>query len=224
MQKSFLGLYKNEQVVLLKNFCEIGEILVHFNDIGESTLDYAKESHPYSYDYIENFLLKNKKLLNVPYTLEHFWDMYIVDALNGNFDRHGGNWGFIKKNNIYRLAPVYDNGSCMFPRLNSDEKLSIVLNSQEEINKRIYQFPTSQIQLNRKKSSYYDVISSLQFKYCNEALKRIVPKINLMSIDNIIDGIDSISEIRKEFYKVMYRQRYEKILKDSYNKLVQLKG
>ena len=27
--------------------------------------------------------------------------MYIIDALIGNFDRHGNNWGFIKSNNKY---------------------------------------------------------------------------------------------------------------------------
>ena len=26
---------------------------------------------------------------------ERFWDMFIVDALIGNWDRHNGNWGFL---------------------------------------------------------------------------------------------------------------------------------
>ncbi len=26
---------------------------------------------------------------------EWFWDMFIVDALIGNWDRHNGNWGFL---------------------------------------------------------------------------------------------------------------------------------
>lgn len=25
----------------------------------------------------------------------HFWNMFIVDSLIGNWDRHNGNWGFL---------------------------------------------------------------------------------------------------------------------------------
>ena len=50
---------------------------------------------------------------------------------------------FSKKNGKYRMAPVYDNGSSLFPKLNTDEKIRAVLDSKEEIEKRIFQFPTS---------------------------------------------------------------------------------
>ena len=40
-----------------------------------------------------------------------------MDALLGNFDRHGANWGFIKEDNKYTIAPIFDNGSCLFPNL-----------------------------------------------------------------------------------------------------------
>lgn len=33
--------------------------------------------------------------------------MYLIDALIGNFNRHGANLGFIE-NNRHRLAPIYD--------------------------------------------------------------------------------------------------------------------
>mgnify|MGYP000725991490 CR=1 FL=1 len=56
--------------------------------------------------------------------------MYLIDAWIGNFDRHGSNWGFLKKNNRYRMAPVYDNGSSLFPRLNTDEKLLKIMESK----------------------------------------------------------------------------------------------
>lgn len=219
VQETFLGTYKGSNVVLLRNFCKEDEKLVHFNDVGESTLEQDKEFYQYSYEAIQQMLMDNSKLTNVRETIERFWDMFIVDALNGNFDRHGGNWGFLKKDNQYKLAPVYDNGSSMYPRLNSDNQLLSVMSSQNEINKRIYQFPTSQIQMNSKKSSYYEVISSLQYKECNQALVRIVEKLNLTKVFYMIDEIECISDIRKKFYKTMYQNRYEKILLESYNKL-----
>ncbi len=218
-QDTELGLYNGENIVLLRNFCQVGETLVPFNGVGESSLEEDKETYQYSYEDIQKMLEDNTKSTNVKETVERFWDTFIVDALNGNFDRHGGNWGFIKKNDSYKIAPVYDNGSSMYPKLNSDERIREILGSREEIDKRIYQFPTSHIKLNGRKSSYYEVISSLEFEECNKALKRIVPLINFEKIDKLIDGIENISEIRKDFYKTMYRERYEKILKVAFEKL-----
>ena len=219
VQETFLGTYNGEKVVLLKNFCKEGEKLVHFNDVGESTLEQDKEFYQYSYDAIQQMLLDNSKLTNISETVEWFWDLFIIDALNGNFDRHGGNWGFLKKDNQYTLAPVYDNGSSMYPRLNTDEQLLKVLNSENERNKRIYQFPTSQIKLDEKKSSYYEVINSLQFEECNRALVRVVHKMNMHKIFMMIDEIEDISDVRKNFYKTMYQERYDKILLEAYRKL-----
>ena len=219
VQETFLGTYDGKNVVVMKNFLEPEDVLVAFNGVGESSLERDKELYQYTYEDITSMLTENMKSTNVAETIERFWDMFIVDALIGNFDRHGGNWGFIKRDNKYRIAPVYDNGSSLYPKLNTDEKITEVLASQEEIDKRIYQFPNSHIKVKNKKSSYFEVISSLQFEACNDALKRIVPRIDLERINRIIDEIEEISELRKQFYKTMLQQRYEKILMYSYRML-----
>ncbi len=220
VQETFLGTYQGKNVVLMKHFCLPGERLVPFNDVGESTLEQDKELYQYSYEAIEQMLRDNTKNTDVTETVHRFWDMFIVDALNGNFDRHGGNWGFIRKRDCYRIAPVYDNGSCMYPKLNTDTALLRVLESPEEIQRRIYTFPTSHIKIDGKKSSYYDIIYSLRFKECNDALTRIVPRINLNKINILIDSIEGISDTRRRFYKTMYEQRYTQILLASYEKLM----
>ena len=219
VQHTELGVYHGANVVVVKNFCQGDEILVHFNDVGESSLEEDKEMYQYSYEDIQQMLNDNVKLTDVKESIERFWDMFIVDALNGNFDRHGGNWGFIKKENKYKIAPVFDNGSSMYPKLNTDKQLAEIMRSEEEIDKRIYAFPTSHIKLNGRKSSYFEVINSLQFEECNKALKRIVPKIELDTICKLVDSIENISHMRKEFYKTMYEQRYAKILKTAYDML-----
>lgn len=149
-----------------------------------------------------------------------FWDMFIIDALIANFDRHGSNWGFIKKDNKYRLSPIFDNGSSLFPQLNTDEKIEAVLDNQEEIDMRIYKFPTLQVKYKGKKSSYYEIISSLEFEECNNALVRIVERIDFKKINKLIDSMENISKKRNEFYKTILEQRYEKILLKSYNELM----
>ncbi len=178
-QETYLGTYQGEPVVACKNFIGQNEQFVPFNDVGESTLEQDKERYQYSYSDIMRMLRENSKLTHVEATISLFWKIYIVDAFLGNFDRHGGNWGFIKMNNRYRLAPVFDNGSCLFPNMTDENEMLRVIHSAEETDKRIFTFPTSQIMLQGKKSSYYEVIHSLAFPACNDALAEVYPKIDL---------------------------------------------
>ncbi len=218
-----LGLYSNEQVVACKDFTSEFIQFVPFNDVGESTIEDNKELYQYTYNEITTMLVKNKKLTNVEETISIFWEMYIVDALIGNFDRHGGNWGFLKENNKYRIAPIFDNGSCLFPQMIDENKMLDIINSEEETRTRVYGFPTSQIKLDNKKSSYFEVINSLRFSECNEALKKIYNKINISEIYKIIDETLFITDVHRLFYKHILKNRYELIIKDSYNKLMERK-
>lgn len=217
--QTYLGTYKNENVVACKDFVIDGFQFVPFNDVGESSIEVDREKYQYSYEDIISLLESNKKLTSIEETISTFFDIFIVDALLGNFDRHGANWGFLKKNNKYSLSPIFDNGSCLFPQMIDENEMKLIMENEEEMDKRVYLFPTSQIRLNNKKSSYFDVISSLKFTECNNALKRIYPKIDITKINLLIDEISSISNIHKEFYKKMIEERYNKIIKYSYLKL-----
>lgn len=220
-QQTYLGTYDGEQVVACKSFIRDGYQFVPFNDVGESTLDRDKETYQYSYEDIMQMLRDNSKLTDVDETISRFWELFIVDALLGNFDRHGANWGFLKKDNKYKLAPVFDNGSSLFPNLADEDEMLNIMNSEEETNKRIYTFPTSQIKLNSKKSSYFDVINSLQFKECNIALASINAKVDIEKIYSFIDNdVLFISDIQKRFYKYMITERFNKIIKVSYDRLI----
>lgn len=219
VHKTFLGEYFGEKVVACKDFVTDGYEFVPFNDVGESTIDTDKEKHQYTYEDIILLLEKNRKLTKVNETVSAFFEIYLVDALLGNFDRHGANWGFLKKEGKYQLAPVFDNGSCLFPGLVNEDEMRFVLENEGEIDERVYRFPTSQIKLGDRKSSYFEVISSLRYKECNEALLKIVPRVDLGKIDGLIDSLD-ISNTHKAFYKTMIKARYEKILKYSYDRLM----
>lgn len=219
-QDTLLGTYHNEEVVACKDFLTDGFQFVPFNDVGESTIEEDKDLYQYTYDDIMHLLVLNKKLTDVEESISSFFDIYIVDALIGNFDRHGGNWGFLKKDNKYTLAPVFDNGSCLYPNMTDEDEMRKILSDEEQINARIYDFPTSQIKINNKKSSYFEVISSLQFDEINKSLIKIYTKIDLNAINALIDDIPSISDTHKEFYRTMIEQRYKKIIQYSYERLV----
>lgn len=223
VQETYLGLYDGEQVVACKNFVSDGYQFVPFNDVGESSLEQDKETYQYSYTDIMRMLADNVKLTDVKETIDMFWNIYVVDALIGNFDRHGGNWGFLKKDNRYSLAPVFDNGSCLFPQLTDDDDMEKIMSSEELTNERIYKFPTSQVQLNGKKSSYYEVISSLLFKECNDAVIKVCQKYSRQKIEELIDETPFLTDTHKAFYKYIIAQRYEKILLFAYKKLTEQK-
>lgn len=76
------------------------------------------------------------------------------------------------------------------------------------------------LKINDKKINYFKFINELKNEDCNQALLRIFPKIELNKIFEIIDKTPYISNIRKEFYKIILEMRYEKILEYSYIKLV----
>lgn len=219
VQQTMLGTCDGCDVVVMKDFIGEDETFVPFNGVGESTLEQHQMRYRYSYEDIMRMLAENIKLTNVKETTEYFWEMYIIDAWIGNFDRHGANWGFLKKNDQYRMAPVYDNGSSLFPKLNSDEKMKAVLSSKEEIERRVFQFPTSQILLHGKKSSYYEVIHSLSYEECNRALLRIYERVFFEEAEHLIEGTEGISDTRKTFYLTMLRSRYEKMLEEPYRLL-----
>ena len=218
--KTYLGYRDGEEVVACKDFNVPGKQFVPFNDVGESTLDQDKETYQYDYVDIMRMLRDNSKLTNVQETISMFWRIYIMDALLGNFDRHGANWGFIKENNRYTLAPVFDNGSCLFPNLVDEAEMQEIMASEEETNKRVFKFPTSQVKLNGKKSSYFEVINSLQFEECNDALQYVMSQLDMTKIEELIDDTPLISEVQRAFYKHMLTARYNKILLDSFKKLV----
>jgi len=219
-QETYLGTYQGEQVVACKDFVEPGVEFVPFNDVGESTLDQDKERYQYSYEDIMQMLQDNSKMTQAEATIRSFWEIYIVDALLGNFDRHGGNWGFIKKNNACSLAPVFDNGSCLFPNMANEDEMESIMNSVAETKKRVFTFPTSQIKLDGKKSSYYEVIRSCTFPACNTALESVYGRLSMRRIYNIINDIPLISETHKRFDKHMLSARYKWIIKGSYDLLV----
>lgn len=140
--------------------------------------------------------------------------------MNGDWDRHNGNWGFLYNGGTdeIALAPVYDCGSCLFPQAD-EEIMRNTLSDPAEREMRIFERPLSGIKIGGQKINYFKFISSLENKDCNGALRRMVPKIDRNKIDRIVDATPFISDLQKEFYKTMLRERKERILDFSYQKL-----
>ena len=207
-----LGVYKGNEIVGVRDFTNVNEVLVPHRGIGEGSTYSEERLAIYEYAEIEQDIINNKKLKDKDFVLRQFWRMFVVDAILGNFDRHGFNWGYLKdtRYNIYRIAPIFDCGSCLFPAL-LDEDIEKHLMDYDETRDRVYKFPTSQIKLNKRKSSYYDVINSQNFKGCIESVKWLKSVYDEKYLEQIINH-DMISEKRQEFIKHIVSLRYHCII------------
>ncbi len=222
-QETMLGTFtkngKEKVVVACKDFTTPETVLQDFASLKNTIID--SEHNGYGTELSDILTAIDEQQAVDPYTLkEHFWDMFIVDALIGNWDRHNGNWGFLynTRTDEIRIAPIYDCGSCLFPQADA-EIMQAVLDDPAERDLRIFQIPTSGIKQNGQKINYFDFISGLSDADCNKALKRILPRIDMRKINDLIDNTPYITDLQKQFYKTMLSERKEKILDKSFQLL-----
>ena len=219
VQETLLGTFmkngKEKVVVACKDFTTDDTVLQDFASLKNTIID--SEHNGYGTELSDIITAIEEQQIIDPIKLKkHFWNVFIVDALIGNWDRHNGNWGFLynRRTDEITLAPIFDCGSCLYPQ--ADETImEATLNDPAERDFRIFQIPLSGIKIDGKKINYFDFISSLKSKDCNAALKRIAPKINMKKIYELIDETPFITELQKKFYKTMLAERKEKILDKS---------
>ena len=228
-QETLLGTYtdakgKEKIVVACGDFTEGGKRLIEFAHLKNTCIDSEQNGYGTELSTILQAIAE-QNLIPSDLLTDFFWDMFIMDALLGNFDRHNGNWGILvnEQSKTAEIAPVYDCGSCLYPQL-AVKDMEAILNNEDEINRRIYVFPTSSVEEDGKKISYFEFISSLKNPDCTAALKRIFGRIDIGKINEIVNATPTLDMIQKEFYSVMIAERKAKILDYSMEQLMKLEG
>ena len=125
VHETMLGIRDNKLVVACKDFDPLHR-LVEYGQIKNSLTDMEVELVHSSSGEQGEALIDVLNVINTapafqetPGVKERFWDMFIVDAFIRNNDRNNGNWGiFINADGSGKLAPVYDNGNCLFNKRN----------------------------------------------------------------------------------------------------------
>lgn len=216
-QNTILGKYiyneKEKIVCACEDFTDNDNVLYEFESLALSNNPDKKIGTELE-DILE--IVEESKMIDTNDTKEKFWDMFVIDAIIGNTDRHNGNWGFIlnNKTNEIRFAPIYDCGSCLTPMLEDKEMNG--LNETELKNIAINCY--SCIKENGKKINYITYIKSRKNEECNKAICRMYHKIDIEGINKFIDKIPNMSDVRKHFYKKIIKLRYD-IIKEVYDKL-----
>ena len=210
-QETLLGNYttdsgKEKVVVACKDFCGIGDELVSFARIKNTCVDSEHNGFGTELSPVLE-AIETQKLLDPLIIKRRFWLMFSADAFLGNFDRHNGNWGFLinQGKEAVSLAPVYDNGSCLYPQL-TEEQMKMVLNDRTEIENRIYVFPNSALKINGKKINYLDFLLHSEDSVCNDAFKWVYERIDFTKIEPLISNLP-VSKIAKDFYATMLHER-----------------
>ena len=210
---------KKKIVVACKDFTKPGIIIQDFASLKNTMITSNENGYGTELNSIIETIESQKVVDNVELK-NRIWEMFIVDALIGNMDRHNGNWGFLYNTitDEVVIAPVYDCGSSLYPQADF-AIMEKVLTDINELQIRIYEFPSSAIFNNGKRINYFEFISSNFNKDCTRALLHIQPKINLNEINKIIDEIECITDLEKKFYKTIIKERKEKIIDYCFNLL-----
>lgn len=216
-QNTILGKYnyngKEKIVCACEDFTDNDNVLYEFENLALST-NPDKKIETELNDIMN--VIEECQMINTEKTKENFWNMFLIDSLIGNTDRHNGNWGFILNKNTQEVifSPIYDCGSCLNPMLEDEKIIEINENELKNLAMNCY----SCLKEDGKKINYMSYIMQMENEECNNAIRRIFNNINIDSINEFIERIECISKIRKEFYKKIIMQRYE-IIKNAYEKL-----
>lgn len=94
--------------------------MYEINKLELSSLDNTNTKE-LSFSYMNDVFEKMSEFVPKNQLKEFYYNMFIIDALIGNTDRHNGNWAILQSENGIRISPVYDCGSSLAPLV--DEKL-----------------------------------------------------------------------------------------------------
>lgn len=216
-----LGVRSEKIVVACEDFLENGDKLYEFDKIKVTFEPHfldsnGNETNGVGVDLYEIMMTiqEHPFLQDVYGVIEHFWNMFVVDALIGNTDRNNSNWGVIlRKDGLKELAPIYDNGNCLNSKWD-DEKMQIVMNDAAKMEAEAYKARRCIYELQGKRVNPYYIMESMEYQGCSDAVRRLVPKIGSCKdrIWAVIKEIPILSEVQKQFFTGILEYRYEKVL------------
>ena len=200
---------KTKVVCACRDFTADGKVLYDFCSIKNTVIDSETGGTGTELDDVLE-TIDHQSFVDPVVLKAHFWDMFVVDAFLGNFDRHNGNWGFLVDPTTRKaeIAPAFDFGSCLLPQAD-DDIMRRVIEDKAELDARIYNFPASALKQDGKKIGYVDFIAQNRDGVLAPSLKRIVPRIDLAAISAFIDDTPYLTDLQRQFYRTYLTARYK---------------
>ncbi len=226
-QETLLGTYavngEKKLVVACKDFSSFGIVPQDFASLKNRIIDSERNGYGVDLSDILN-TIKEQNVISREVLTAYFWDIFVVDALIGNWDRHNGNWGFLyhQADDTVEISPIYDCGSSLYPQAD-ENMMRAVLKDENELKVRIYERPTSALEVNGKRINYYNFLTSTENEDCCRAVVRIEHAIDLEKIHVMIEETPSLTDLQVEFYKKMITSRKTMILDVAYKRIKRIK-
>lgn len=227
---TLLGMRHGKVVVACKDFLADGDRLYEFDKIKVTFEPHfldsnGNETNGVGADLYEICMTiqEHPFLKDVPEIREHFWNMFVVDALLGNPDRNNSNWGIVLgSDGSKRIAPVYDNGNCLNCKWD-DGQMKDILEDRQKFTAEAYKARRCIFELEGKPVNPYHLIERMDYQDCSEAVKRITPKIGaaMPKVRELLEEIPVLSKIQKEYYISLLESRYENVLLPSCQRIMQ---
>jgi hypothetical protein len=233
VQETLMGVMGGKYAVACKDFV-LNNVeyfkpewqLREFAELENNVINSSERGRTPRLEHVE-YVIRNHPILEGirSEATERFWDTLVVDALIGNFDRHSGNWGYMV--NLFaeevHLAPVYDCGATLYPKI-KNAKLFLLLENPQEIKSRTMEFPKATLLVEGKRVGYYELLVNSNHPDCMKALLRIKPRIDLAKINSIIKDTPGITLERSEFLQEMVSQRFNRIIIPGYQQAIKTLG
>lgn len=225
-----LGTKDHKLVVACKDFTNVNVQLQEFREIKNY---YNKELEAILEDTITNSnSIGSTSLHAVKAHLEYnilmnmvegigtrFWDCAIIDGFINNNDRNSGNWGVLSySDGSFTLAPIFDNGASFSTKMSDDKINELLQNEERFISSAINTVTGYNI---NEKILHFSKLLQMDDEEIRSAIKRVVPQIQehmkeiaemIYEIPESENGIEIISEVRKNFYVKGMETRLQKLL------------
>ena len=211
-QETRLGTFRNgrEHVVCAcRDFTVPDKRLVDFCSVKNTVLDTGSGgSGTELSDVLET--IDGQQFVDPVEVRRRFWEMFVVDALLGNFDRHNGNWGFLvdDRTGAIALAPVFDCGSCLLPQADASI-MRKMLSDAEELKARIYTFPNSMLKQGGRKINYCQFVRESEDADFRAACGRLAPRIGALDFAALLTDVPYLSDLQRQFYATYLDARRE---------------
>lgn len=196
VQEVQLGYYDNKECCALTMF----DLSLHsFKSLGASSLDsdaLYKRDIRYNLDWLLELKMTSKKFA-ITQGIYDKWvlDVFFLDMFVGNYDRHENNWGFVRVNGLYNLAPLYDMGASLFSR-----QMNEVSNwTDGQIRDAVVSHSRSAILYKGKKKNYFEL---LDLYSDNDNMQRQLQDFIIKvegSIDTFSEIYDEVSAYNSEY-------------------------
>ena len=225
---------RNKVVCACKDFIkdDTNELLIPYtalrNDTNPEVMNHRDDSSSLSASNLNEIIYQldhNTVLSKIENAKERFWDVVIIDMLINNNDRNEDNWGVIKdkKNNSYRLSPIYDCGNCFYPKTAEERMEKIMADKDRLLNSSLGGITAYE----SDKETRIENKDILNVK--NEDLKKAILRVGdlfLRKLDEIesfirdiptsFSDVEVMSDLRKEYYIATMRIRFAEILQKRY--------